>query len=136
MTSWLRGGLAACVVAGLSLPVSALETGAVPPAPLAPDSVEARLESLISTPGLVAAEKKFAADKEDVAGTKAFYAARQYAPLWVNERGLTAQAEKAVAEMSRADDWGLKSADFALPTLKPGMAAGSRDALADRKSVV
>ena len=109
MTSWRRWVMIACAAVGLNLPAmalenGALETGALPPAPLAPDSVEARLESLMASPGLVAAEKKYAADKGDLASAKSYYATRRYTPLWVNERGLNDQAVRALAEIARAAD--------------------------------
>lgn len=44
-----------------------------------------------------------------------FYAARAYAPLWITAGKLGSSAEQAIAEISNADDWGLKSGDFALP---------------------
>lgn len=45
----------------------------------------------------------------------AFYAARSNELLWVKPDGLTPAAERAIAEIKRADDWGLNAADFAVP---------------------
>ena len=58
-----------------------------------------------------------AADRADRAGLAAFYAARQYAPLWMGAAGLTPAAEAVIAEIRRADDWGLEASAFELPVL-------------------
>lgn len=55
-----------------------------------------------------------AQDRDDVA---AFYAGRDCRPLWVDQTGPTRAAAELIAELRRADDWGLKSSDFALPSL-------------------
>ena len=46
-----------------------------------------------------------------------FYESRQYKPLWVTPSGLSASADKVIAEIRTADDWGLKASDFTVPTL-------------------
>lgn len=51
-------------------------------------------------------------DSEDRQAIVDFYSRRDCRPLWVDERGTTRAAELAIAEMRRADDWGMKSADF------------------------
>jgi murein L,D-transpeptidase YcbB/YkuD len=58
-----------------------------------------------------------AADREDRAALAAFYAARQNAPLWTSAAGLTPAAQAVIAEIRRADDWGLEASAFELPTL-------------------
>ncbi|NJO22376.1 MAG: L,D-transpeptidase family protein [Sphingomonadales bacterium] len=47
----------------------------------------------------------------------AFYENRQYKPLWVTSDGFASSAEKVIAEIRAADDWGLKASDFTLPTV-------------------
>ncbi len=64
--------------------------------------------------------------REDLAALATFYAKRTYAPLWVTATGLTAKADAAIAEIKKADDWGLKASDFTLP--QP--VAGNADAAA------
>ena len=59
------------------------------------------------------------------AALTAFYEGRQYKPLWVTPAGLSASADKVIAEIRAADDWGLKASDFNLPTL--GAAAGDAE---------
>jgi L,D-transpeptidase YcbB len=67
------------------------------------------------------------AGSADAAALAAFYVDRA-APLWVTREGLTAKARAAMAEIARADDWGLKASAFALPR---GDADTSLSALAD-----
>jgi L,D-transpeptidase YcbB len=133
MFGWRRTIIAAVCAACASLPAAGLETGALSPPPLAPDSVEARLESLIGAPLPVAADKSAArkaeAEKQDMAGAAAYYASRRYAPIWMTETGLNASGSLARAEIARADAWGLKSSDFVLPEVQSKQPL-SRDALA------
>ena len=49
------------------------------------------------------------------AAIAAFYAARDYAPVWVDEDGLTDAGRSALAQLQRAGDDGLDLSAFALP---------------------
>ena len=71
-----------------------------------------------------------AADREDRAALAKFYAARQNEPVWVGASGLTPQAQAAIAEIRRADAWGLEASAFKLPAL-PASAEPSRADRAD-----
>jgi len=62
------------------------------------------------------------------AALKAFYAERS-AAIWVTSEGFTDRARHAMAEIAKADDWGLQASAFTLPTLPP--ANRSPAALAD-----
>ena len=57
-----------------------------------------------------------AADRTAVA---AFYADRS-APIWVTPNGFTPRARHAMAEIAKADDWGLEARAFDLPQLPSG----------------
>jgi len=59
---------------------------------------------------------------------KAFYGERT-ALVWVTAAGLTPRARHAMAEIAKADDWGLQAGAFELPALPPG--ATGLPALAD-----
>jgi murein L,D-transpeptidase YcbB/YkuD len=65
--------------------------------------------------GIVANTGK--ASKDDVAAVVAFYGARSEGPLWVDTSGFNAKAKSAIAEVGKADDWGLSAAAFDLPAL-------------------
>lgn len=63
-------------------------------------------------------------DSEDRPAVTAFYAARDCRPLWVDETGTTRAADLAIAEMRRADEWGLRSANFPFAALSRPKAEG------------
>jgi murein L,D-transpeptidase YcbB/YkuD len=46
---------------------------------------------------------------------RTFYAERGYRPFWVDQSGPTHAAANLIAELGRAGDWGLRSADFQAP---------------------
>jgi murein L,D-transpeptidase YcbB/YkuD len=47
----------------------------------------------------------------------AFYGSRTYAPLWVEEAGFNEAAAGVIAELEKAQAWGLDPSDFPAPTL-------------------
>jgi murein L,D-transpeptidase YcbB/YkuD len=55
------------------------------------------------------------AEVADVAALKVFYLARADAPLWVADGALNDRAVLAIAEIKKANDWGLDASAFALP---------------------
>jgi len=73
------------------------------------------------------------ADAQDRAALARFYAARTYAPLWVSKSGLSAKGADIIAELGKANDWGLEAAAFPIPALVPGQgsAGPTSDALAE-----
>jgi murein L,D-transpeptidase YcbB/YkuD len=56
---------------------------------------------------------------EDLAAATEFYNARG-GLLWVAEGGLSERGKSAIDEIRKADDWGLRARDFALPQLPTG----------------
>ncbi len=96
---------------------------ATAPAPPVVDPVIAAVRTWL---GISANTSK--AHKEDVAAAAAFYGARNDKPLWVDGAGFTHGAKSAMAEVRKADDWGLTAAAFDLPALT---GAPSTEALAD-----
>jgi murein L,D-transpeptidase YcbB/YkuD len=65
-----------------------------------------------------------AGDREDHAALVAFYAERAR-PVWIEKDGLSGQAKLAIAEIGKADDWGLKASAFELPPIAPSTDVGS-----------
>jgi len=65
---------------------------------------------------------------------RAFYAARDFAPVWVAESGLTPAANAALARLARADEDGLDLSAFALP--KGPLPDTSPERLADAEIVM
>jgi L,D-transpeptidase YcbB len=68
-------------------------------------------------------------DRADRDALKAFYAEPGRTPMWVADGDLSRRAREVMAEIGRADDWGLSSAAFELPDAK--LAHVSQSALAD-----
>jgi L,D-transpeptidase YcbB len=56
-------------------------------------------------------------DADDLAAMTGFYDARAGSLIWVTESGLSDKARAVIAEVHRADDWGLRSNDFTPPQL-------------------
>ena len=57
------------------------------------------------------------ADKGDMTAAAAIYDKRSRQPLWVTQTGFSKRAEALIAEIRKADDFGLKASNFALPEL-------------------
>ena len=54
--------------------------------------------------------------RDDVAAVSAYYAETQQ-PVWTTKDGLSPKAKQTIAELAKADDWGLKAAAFDVPVL-------------------
>jgi L,D-transpeptidase YcbB len=72
-------------------------------------------------------------DRTDRAALATFYAERIEPPIWVTTAGLTAKARHAMAEIAKADDWGLVASAFELPQLPQGDSAPAALAAAEIK---
>ncbi len=59
------------------------------------------------------------ANDGDIAALKTFYAGRADA-LWTKDGAFTPKADALIAEIKKADDWGLSAAAFDLPSLAAG----------------
>lgn len=73
-------------------------------------------------------DKATDADRADAAALKAFYEARKDEPLWIAGDVMTAKASAAIAEIRRADDWGLDAKAFELPSTSEGTTLSREDA--------
>jgi L,D-transpeptidase YcbB len=60
------------------------------------------------------------ADADDLAAATAFYNAHRGSLLWVTESRLSERGIAVINEVRKADDWGLRARDFALPQLPAG----------------
>ena len=123
--------LAGAAIAGLVVAAGAqAQTGQVPPA----DANGAKRAAPAAMPGepafgtrvtghvagLAAGMGARTTDREDVAALQAYYAANPDRPLWLESGKLSIRAQAAIAEIGRADDWGLTAGAFALPALEAG----------------
>jgi murein L,D-transpeptidase YcbB/YkuD len=60
------------------------------------------------------------AHAEDLAAATAFYGAHGGPLLWVTESGFSKRGNLVISEIRKADDWGLRARDFAVPQLPAG----------------
>lgn len=54
-------------------------------------------------------------DKAQQVALAEYYSVSDRRPIWVDENGLTARGKAVMAEIAKADDYGLRSADYQLP---------------------
>lgn len=94
------------------------------PATVAPETAEA--EALRTSLSALAAGETDE-ERNEREALASFYEARGYAPLWLTPRGdLSPKALLLVAEIKRADGWGLDARDFPLPTMRDPQGAAAR----------
>jgi L,D-transpeptidase YcbB len=68
------------------------------------------------------------ARKTDQAALVEYYAVPDQPLLWVDENGLNERAKLAMAEIGKADDYGLRASDYALPKAEEFKAADAKAA--------
>jgi len=95
-------------------PPPAAPAAAAEPAPAPIDPLLAEVRRQLGEPA------RGNVERADRAALAAFYAQRTEPLLWVAANGLTARARHAMAEIAKADDWGLTASAFELPRLAPG----------------
>jgi L,D-transpeptidase YcbB len=103
------------------LPQQPLAAELTPP----PSGFAAEFAQRLSTEGRLRS-----AEKADRIALKQFYEDRQNEPVWATPEGFSPAAKAALAEIARADDWGLDAAAFRLPALVQG-AEPTREQRAD-----
>jgi murein L,D-transpeptidase YcbB/YkuD len=99
------------------------KTDAAPFAPGAPASTTEKSPGAEADPVVILVRERLTAaparstkgDRDDHAGLAAFYA-EATEPVWTAKDGFTARATQAIAEIRKADDWGLKASAFDLPS--------------------
>ena len=82
-------------------------------------SIQNRIADKFGKSGDAKSEQKALAD---------YYAEPDSRPLWVDENGLNDRAKAVMDEISKADDYGLRASDYALPK-RDGFDANNRDAV-------
>lgn len=117
---------------GLSAPVwaQAVEPSATPPVAEAARPVAAEPTLAMRVAERVEAIGKPDAHADDIAAVKAYYTANPDKALWIDGSALSRSAQAAIAEIAKADDWGLKAANFAVPSL----ASTNADAIAETEA--
>jgi murein L,D-transpeptidase YcbB/YkuD len=120
-----------------------VSSSAPQPAPAPKPASEPRLTTLnippAATPESEALHKALAGlpagatdeERNEHEALSAFYESRGYAPIWLAPHaGLTPKGTSILAEIKRANEWGLEAHDFALPKAE-AVADASPEALAD-----
>src|SRR4029078_11735111 len=113
MRPFFRLAFASCVVAAVSLRALAREPHAPETWIGRADAIRGAVQSELSAKLTSASEVR----KTEQGAVVEFYSAPDGKLLWVDENGLTERGKAVVAEMAKADDYGLRSADYTLPKL-------------------
>ena len=112
MQAGYQAAVALIVTASFSLSAFAAE-------PNGPGSLITRAETLRITieDRLSAKSSSSGARKAEQDALVDFYAVPNQPLLWVDENGLNERSKAIIAEIKKADDYGLRASDYALPTL-------------------
>ncbi len=117
------------------------QTATPDPAPVAPPAVAVPVEppppplnaAVLATLESSQPSARQAQEREWHEAITAFYSARKGLPVWTTDAGVTAAAQALVAEIGRADEWGLDPKDFDVSGLPAGSAAPEALAAAELK---
>ena len=101
-------------------PVKAATAPAAPPA-MADSALSDKLREMVTGKQL----DRMIGRKADRAGVEQFYAARNYAPLWIANGAADARAKSAIAYLGQAETVGLDSADYPTPDFASAITADS-----------
>ena len=88
-------------------------------------SMQATDQAVAPSPTLIMLRKMLPdlarrAHPDDRAAMTAFYERTAGSLLWVTESGISERGRAVINEVRKADDWGLRASDFALPQLPAG----------------
>ena len=147
MTNAIRSAVAAALISGSivapAMSEEAQERQAAPATPAAAAPAPAELTvaatQVTADPIILAVREKLAdavrgaGEREDRQALAAFYLTRGEGPLWVTATGLSERGTRVVAEIAKADDWGLATSAFELPTAAPAGAPTTQRADAEIK---
>ncbi len=100
---------AALPEASSSAPMAGVADKVLPPADPVVANIRAKLPEAVK--GL---------NQDEGSALVAFYDGLNGPAIWVSESGFTAKGKVVVAEIGKADDWGLPAADFKVPQLAAG----------------
>lgn len=118
-------------------PTAAPAPVAMPAPAVAPATVQAAVDNTTANAAVTdklrdivtgKALDRIVSRKAEHIGVEAFYKARDYAPIWVNNGAATDRAKAAMATLTKADEVGLDASDYPTPDFT---AAKTADELAD-----
>ncbi len=108
MRSMRSLALGLLVTAGFGLPAYAAEPNGLANLITQADGLRISIQVLAST-------KSGNADKAHKEALIEYYGAPDQKLLWVDEKGLNERAKRVMAEIGKADDYGLRASDYPLP---------------------
>jgi L,D-transpeptidase YcbB len=103
--------LTLALLAPFGAPVLAAEPDQPDTLITASDAIRMAAQNRLSEKFTATSEKK----KVEQGALVEFYSVPDQKPLWVDQNGLTERGKAVIAEIKNADDYGLRSADYALP---------------------
>jgi murein L,D-transpeptidase YcbB/YkuD len=106
-----RIALSLLVAASLALPAMAAEPDAPQALITRTEAIRLAVQNRLSAKFTETTEHK----KDEQGALVEFYSAPNQRLLWVDENGLTERGKAVVAEIEKADDYGLRAADYKLP---------------------
>jgi murein L,D-transpeptidase YcbB/YkuD len=106
-----RIALTLALLAPFSAPALAAEPDQPETLITASDAIRMAVQNRLSEKFTATSEKK----KTEQGALVEFYSVPDQKPLWVDQNGLTERGKAVIAEIKNADDYGLRSADYALP---------------------
>ena len=106
-----RIALTLALLAPFSAPALAAEPDQPETLITASDAIRMAVQNCLSEKFTATSEKK----KTEQGALVEFYSVPDQKPLWVDQNGLTERGKAVIAEIKNADDYGLRSADYALP---------------------
>jgi murein L,D-transpeptidase YcbB/YkuD len=119
---------AAPVAAPAAAPTAAPAPVATPAPAAAPATANAAVTDKLREIVTGKALDRIVSRKAEHVGVEAFYKARDYAPVWVNDGAVTERAKSAMTTLSKAGEVGLDASDYPTPDFA---AAKTADELAD-----
>ncbi|MCB1483261.1 MAG: L,D-transpeptidase family protein [Hyphomicrobiaceae bacterium] len=115
---------------------AAADTAAAPPEPATLSPLASAIKQALADTTSKSDDEQAKKEREAIA---ALYEKRSYAPLWVDDNGLTQNGKDIIAALQDANSYGLEASDFAVPKTEfpsTGPAALAADELMLTRSAV
>jgi L,D-transpeptidase YcbB len=103
------------------------------PAPVAEEPPPPKNAAIVETirVKLKDADLRKDANADDLAALEAFYAERNDPSLWMTEEGFSEQAQAVLDELGKAEEWGLSSQSFSVPSAATSPSTPDAQAIAE-----
>jgi murein L,D-transpeptidase YcbB/YkuD len=98
-------------------------TGVVPYQTASVDAADAAISEKLHELGAGKFDR-ILSSRRDRASVEAFYAERNFAPLWITSGAVNERGKAAIAYLGRVDEHGFEPGDYPTPEFRPGSEAG------------